>query len=292
VAKQYSVTYDGYNKWLMPLNLAIGFHLLIAFSIVFLPGMFKSKPRFEDIYTVNLVNIAEQLPEQVITPPAAESPPPVELTKPAPEAVSIAPEPVAPPQPQPVNPVSLKPLKKKIKKTVKPEVNRDLARERDAERLRRQQLAEALRAEQVAAEQARLAAEEAARQQKLLEQQLTQIRQQAQSSPAAPARSGSSGALTILEKQYYTAIINRISQFWALPEFKRWDPSTQAIVVVTIAQNGTITRQFFEKRSDDPVFDQFVSKALQDANPLPPIPPALRKTSFEIGLRFRPGSIN
>lgn len=277
----------------MPLNLAIGFHLLIAFSIIFLPGMMKSKPKFEDIYTVNLINIADHLPEQSSVEPVVEplsQPPPVEPAQPEPAAVNLAPEPVVPPQP--VNPVSLKPLKTKVKKTVKPEENRDQARE--AERLRRQQLAEVLRAEQRAAEQARIAAEEAARQQRLLEQQLAQIQRQAPPGPSQPRRAGAAtgSALTSLEKQYYAAIINRISQFWALPEFRNWDPSIQAIVVISISQNGTITNQFFEKRSNDPTFDQFVRKALQDANPLPAIPPALRKSSFEIGLRFSPGSIN
>lgn len=282
------MTYAGQNQWLLPLNLAIGFHLLIAFSIIFLPGMFKSKPRFEDIYTVDLISLAEQPPQQL---PAAAEPPPAEPVEPEPEAVSIAPEKVAPP-PKPAEPVSLKPLKRKIKKTVVPEDNQEQSRQREAERLRRQRLAEALRAEQQAAEQARIAAEEAARAQRLLEQQLTDIRRQAQRTASPTARSGGASTLTILERQYYSAIVNRITQFWALPEFKRWDPSTQAVVVITIAQNGTITNHFFEKRSNDPVFDQFVSKAVQDANPLPAIPPALRKNSFEIGLRFSPGSIN
>lgn len=291
VARQYSLTYNSYNQWLVPLNLAVGFHLLLAFSIVFLPGMFKSKPRFEDIYTVDLISIADQ-PTQQEQPAAVAEPPPLEQAKPEPEAVSIAPEQVEPP-PKPVEPVSLKPRKKKIKKTVVPEENRDQARQREAERLRRQQLAEALRAEQLAAQQARLAAEEAARAQKLLQQQLAQIRRQAQQNTASSTgRGGSASTLTILERQYYTAIVNRITQFWALPEFKRWDPSTQAVVVITIARDGTITNHFFEKRSNDPVFDQFVSKAVQDANPLPAIPPALKKNRFEIGLRFSPGSIN
>ena len=299
MAKQYSVTYDGYDQWLIPLNLAVGFHLLIAFSIIFLPGMFKSKPKFEDIYTVNLINLADQLPEQSAPAPAPPpSPPPAETVveqPPETAAVNIDPQPAPPPQPV-ANPVSLKPLKQKVKKVVQPEPDRTLARQREAERLRRQQLAEALQAEQRAAEQARLAAEEAARQQRLLEQQLAQIQRQAQTTPSpSAARSGSSSsasALSVLERQYYTAIVNRISQFWSLPEFRQFDPSTQAVVVITISQNGTITRQLFERQSNDPTFDQFVRKALQDANPLPPIPPALRKSSFEIGLRFSPSSIN
>ncbi len=80
-------------------------------------------------------------------------------------------------------------------------------------------------------------------------------------------------------------------EFWSLPQYKNWDPSTEAVVVIRIARNGTITKQVFEKRSNDPTFDQFVRKTLQDAAPFPPIPPALKKKSLEVGLRFTPEGI-
>jgi colicin import membrane protein len=171
---------------------------------------------------------------------------------------------------------------------VVPEDNK--LRQKELEKTKRQTIAEALKAEQEAAELARRAAEEAALQQKLLEKQLAQIK--TQSSPAAKpsSRSGSS-SLTGLEMQYYSTIAGRIAQFWALPEYKKWDPATEAVVVITISQNGSILKQFFEKRSNDPTFDQFVRKTLQDASPLPPIPPALQRTSWEVGLRFRPEGI-
>lgn len=292
MAKQYSVTYDGYNRWLMPLNLAIGLHLLIAFSVIFLPGMFKGKPKFEDIYTVNLVTLNEP-PAQQASPTAsvkpAEPPPVAKLEKVEPKTVNLDPEPV--PAPEPAAPVSLKPLKRKIKKEITPTEKEP--RTQDAERLRRQRLAEALRAEQEAAEQAQLAEEEAARQQRLLDQQLASVkRQDGRRASTSQTSGGSASTLSFLEKQYLAAIVNRISQFWALPEFRRWDPETKAVVVISVSQNGTIIKQFFEKRSTDPTFDQFVRKALQDADPLPAIPPALRKNNFEIGLVFSPGSIN
>jgi len=65
-----------------------------------------------------------------------------------------------------------------------------------------------------------------------------------------------------------------------------------ATIVIRVAQNGTITDQFFENKSGDRLFDQFVLKALQDASPLPPIPPVLQEDgTMEIGLHFKPGSI-
>ncbi len=47
------------NEWKLPLNLAIGIHVMIVLAALYLPGFFKAKPKFADIYTVSLVNIAE-----------------------------------------------------------------------------------------------------------------------------------------------------------------------------------------------------------------------------------------
>ena len=117
----------------------------------------------------------------------------------------------------------------------------------------------------------------------------SQLGRGAGSSESTNARSGdnTSGA----EKLYQAAIYKLLQQFWALPEFKKWDPSLTAVVVITISQNGFITNQYFETRSGDKVFDQFVEKTLHDAVPLPQIPAALRKQQYEIGLRFIPTGI-
>lgn len=290
MSDQYRITYGEYNNWVLPLNLAVGFHLLLALSILVLPDLLKPKPKFEDIYTVSLVNISEPMVEQTAPAPEPQPVAPVE-TEVSPEAVSI-PDSVQPPAPQlkEVKPVSLKPSKRKIKKKVK---DPRQEKQKELEQIKRQRLADAMRAEQLAAEQARLAAEEAERQQKLMEQQLNQVRNQVRTAPAQRRSGGQTGAstLTALEKQYFIAIRGRIMQYWALPEFKQFDDSTQAIYVIKIARNGTIDKQFFEKYSNDPTFDQFVKKAIRDASPLPSIPPAIKKDSFEIGLRFSPGNI-
>lgn len=291
MAEQYRVTYGDYDNWVVPLNLAVGFHLIIAFGVLFLPGIFNSKPKFEDIYTVDLVNLAEPVIEQSAPPPPLPEPV-VQPTPPPPEnAVAIV-DPVKAPAPEPVaaEPISLKPSKRKIKKKVSdPQPDRS----RELERIKRQRLAEAVRAEQLAAEEARLAAEEAERQRRLMEAQLSQIRSQVRTTPV-PRRSGGqtrSNALSSLEKQYFISVTGRIMQYWTLPEFKQFDDAIQAIYVIRISRDGSIIEEFFEQRSDDPTFDQFVKKAVKDASPLPPIPPAIKGSSIEFGLRFRPGNI-
>jgi len=291
VSAQYHLTYGDYNNWALPLNLAVGFHLVIVFSVLFLPGIFKPKPKFEDIYTVNLINIAEPVIEQ--SPPPAPAPEPE--IQPEPEvskkAVTIA-DPVQqpPPQPKVVKPVSLKPSKRKIKKKVK---NPQKDRQKELERIKRQKLAEAVKAEQLAVEQARIAAEEAERQRRLMDQQLSRIKSQVRTTPT-PNRSGGqtgSSSLSSLEKQYFLSVRGRIMQYWSLPEFKQFDESIQAIYVIKISRDGTVIKQFFEKYSNDSTFDQFVKKAIKDSSPLPPIPPAIKGNSLEFGLRFRPGDI-
>lgn len=295
MAKQYILTYDSYNNWTIPLNLAIGFHILLAFSILFLPGLMKPRPNFEDIYTVNLIDFSEPAAQQVSAPvqpqvPAPEpKPEPVKAEKQAPVLEPVK----AAPPPEPVKAVSIKPLKRKIKKKIVKKPDRTIEKQKQLEKLKRQSIAEALQAEKLAVEQALLAAEEAERQQKLLEQQLDTVRNQVRNSPKSGTSrtTASSGAKSALSTQYHGAIMNHVTQYWSLPEFKNWDPGLSAIVVITIAKNGRIVKQFFEKRSGDSAFDQYVRKTLQDADPLPPIPAALRKDQIEIGLRFRPGSI-
>jgi colicin import membrane protein len=292
VPDQFRITYGEYNNWVLPLNLAVGFHLLLALSILILPDLLKPRPKFEDIYTVDLVSMAEpavqqSVPEPVVEPAPQPEPEP-EIT---PKAVSI-PDSIQqpPPVPQEVKPVSLKPAQRKVKKKVE---DPRLDRQKELDKVKRERLAEAVRAEQLAAEQARIAAEEAERQRRLMEQRLSQIKSQVRTTPSQPRSGGQTGSSTLsaLEKQYLIAIRGRIMQFWALPEYKQFDASTQAICVIKIARDGTIVDQFFERYSNDPTFDQFVKKAIRDASPLPPIPSAIRNSTFEIGLRFSPGNI-
>ncbi|HSO08439.1 MAG TPA: hypothetical protein VLR45_00460, partial [Desulfoprunum sp.] len=82
--QEYRVTFmSSNNEWKLPLNLAIGFHILVALSTILFPMVFKSKPEFVDIYSVNLVNMEE---------PAAPAAP-----APAPAKTQSQPPPAAPP---------------------------------------------------------------------------------------------------------------------------------------------------------------------------------------------------
>jgi colicin import membrane protein len=313
VYREYQVTYmNSNNAWKLPLNLAIGFHIMVALSAIYLPHLFENKPKFTDIYTVNLVNLTEPAespaPAAPAPPqPAVKTPPKVIEKAAAPVKVPVkAAAPIAEEQPAEVAPpappkaISLKPIKRKIKNKIVPPddtAQRELEkREKELERQKRQQLAENLKAEQATAEEARIAAEEAEAARKEMaetQRRLAEIRSQTRTgtgsgtSTAAP----SGGTTNALSAQYAASVAARIQPFFQLPEIKTFDPSLVTVVVITINSNGEIADTQIETGSGDALYDQFVLKSLEAANPLPAIPPALRKQRIEIGLKFTPSGI-
>ena len=308
------------NEWKLPLNLAVGIHLMVLLGALFLPGLFKAKPKFAEIYTVSLINIAEpvaappaaqpqaQAPspakERASAPPPPPAPAPPKAKKFAP--IEDAPEPVEPapaPTPAPVKAISLKPLKQKVVKEIKEvkEVKEKevVPKKNDQDLKKVQKLAEALREEAVLTERARLAQEALEQERKVLAQsnkgRVTQT-PTAESSSAGPpsptnAAAVGSSSSNLIESQYQAAIASRLQQFWSIPEYLQKDPNLTAIVAITITVDGNIANMVVESASGNRVFDQYVKKTIEDANPMPPIPPALKKQRYEIGFRFKPGSI-
>ncbi|MCX5871186.1 MAG: cell envelope integrity protein TolA [Deltaproteobacteria bacterium] len=140
------------GEWKLPLNLAIGLHLLVLLSAIFLPKFLQQRPILPEITTIDLMSTAEpagkkepaahpaaikaakqpvkkevkeEVKEEVVPPKPAEIiksevakkiPPPVEKPIPVPEP-TVAPEPVA--KPAPAEAISIKPSKQKQKKEIK-----------------------------------------------------------------------------------------------------------------------------------------------------------------------------
>ncbi len=295
------------NGWKLPFNIALGIHILVLLGAVYLPAIFKAKPKFADVYSVSLVNIAEPEPAP---PVKAQTPGPPKVAKqppPPPPKKEVAP--VEPPKvvekaepvkevpevetPAPPKAVSLKPIKqKKVNKVVKEETP---PKKPEVDRREIQKLAQALKEEEILAEKARLAREELEQERRLLASSLKASEARQSSSPATERPSGSSAsatassASTLIESQYNAAILNRLLQFWSVPEYMQKDLT--AVVFIIIKQDGDVTTWEFESRSGDRMYDQFVSKAIEAAKPFPPIPPAMKKQTHEIGLRFKPGDI-
>jgi len=253
-------------------------------------------------------------PAEIIKPEVVKQIPPI-VEKPVPIAEPvIKTEPVAPPVP--TEAISLKPLKQKVKKEIKEipdkKVEETKVRKEELKNIT-QQLQEEAKKETAAQEtikqqrqlaaareqarradlEARLAKAEAERAaadaRSALSDQLRAT--SSRNAAAAGANTGSTQTMGVLEQQYYATIMGHIKQYWQPPDVKSWDPNLLAIVSITVGANGQIVSQSFEKESGDKLFDQFVLKTLEAANPLPVPPPALQKQRLEIGLRFKPSGI-
>lgn len=296
------MTFTANNEWKLPFNCALGLHLIIILGAVFMPQVFDKEPLYKDIYTVDLISVGALRPETPV--PKASSPkeqkpaPKQEIKQPEPveEAVSIADTPPKVQQQAELEPVSLAPLKrKKVREDVSPspaeqkEKREELQQERI--RLAREAERRAELAERRAEEAANLAAIEAVDQLKEMLRETSTVTNEPSQTSSAARKSSTGTSKNVVENQYYASIYNTLQPHWKLPEYKTWDADLSATIVITIAQNGQITDRFFERRSGDKVFDQFILKALDDGAPLKPIPKALGKSSLEMGLRFTVGSI-
>lgn len=290
---EHTITYMPGSEWKLPFNIAAGFHLLLILGVVYLPGLFDKKPKFADIYTVSLVNIAEPV-EPVAQPEPAQEKTPVQSIKTSSvKTKKVAPiaEPVKIAEPAPQKAISIKPLKrKKVKKIVKKPKDTS---SKKFDRRKIQKLAKALQNEEIAEEKAQLAQEELARERSLMKTVAKPITRPENSGqkPKAPGKTQIGGSSNLIQAQYHAAIFGKLQQFWSLPEYMQENLDLVAVVVITIKKNGQIANVFFEERSGDRVFDQFVAKTIEAASPLPAIPAAMKKQRYEIGLRFRPESI-
>ncbi len=286
------------TEWKTPLNLAIAFHVLVVIGGYYLPHLLNFKPKHPEIYTVDLVNFVEPSPSPAINQQIQKpvvTPKKIAPKKARKEAPIAQIEPI-PEKATPVKAISLKPRKKKIKKKVPVKKAVDTKRQN---RIKKQKIAEAIQAHKFAEEEALIAQQEAELERKLMEANLADAKNVAQQNNSRKTnnrnssnKSGSSSAnMSGVEKQFFNSIVGHIHGYWQLPEYKSWNKDLSTTIAVTISANGKIKNMFIENSSGDKIFDQFVLKALRSADPLPNIPPALKKQYFDIGLVFKPGGI-
>jgi TonB family protein len=86
--------------------------------------------------------------------------------------------------------------------------------------------------------------------------------------------------------RYYMAVFNKIQSAWILPHYHE-HRNLLAIVEITIRSDGRIVNIQFEKRSGNAEFDRSVMRAVQKANPLPPLPPGIKEPLLTLGIRFQ-----
>lgn len=284
-----------------PFMLALGIHLLVLVFMVLPADFFKADRNLEEIYTVDLFETPDAAPLKQLAPPA----PPVQKNVPTPPP----PKPVTPEKistAAPVEPsvipsgeiISLQPrmIKKELKekqltRNEQQKVDSNLARLKN--QLNRNEAERNAREAQVAAAAA-------------VDKALTTLRDsihfqnvasstEATSKPSAVSPSstgsGSSSVMDAASKLYFVAVQQQIQSHWILPELQDWKQDLKAVVVVYVRRDGIVTKHFFEQKSDNLFFNQFVEKTLNESLPLPPFPRDLKEDNLEIGLVFHPSGL-
>ena len=297
------------SEWRKPFNVSIGLHIIVVILAMLAPTLFDRQPRLPEIYTVNLftaTEVAETSPPAAKTPAAKPAAKPVvreiepEVKKPAVSIQPSKPE-VAPEVKTTITkPISLRPVKLKVK----------VGKTKDEEALDKAKLTQMVQriktkaAEKEAKAEAELAAKDAVS--KLADAMKTTppgpisgpiekvTTGQTSSTTKTTGLSGPKGTGIKLEfymTQYLAAAHAKIQEHWVLPDLQNWDNALEAVLVITIRKDGVVTDSFFEKKSDNIYFNQFVLKAVKESSPLPPFPDRLDKNTLEIGLRFKPGEL-
>lgn len=268
------------DYWKVSLTLALFLHIMTFAATLIPPSIFSRDIPFTEYSTVDLFNVVEEAPAPIV---------PVQIT---PEKIKTKISTPINTPPLVKDQVSLNPLRSKLKKE-----------QAEKEKLQHKQLVddalrkklEALKfniAEQRANDQARDAAKNAVDKLKDLYGQIN-----ASSKPTNPdirpadRPPQASGELSQLQKIYWANVAQHIQSFWSLPDLQNWDEQLTAVMVIIVRRNGTLIKKYFEKKSNNFYFNQFVEKTLLESLPLPAFPPDLKENEIEIGLVFHPAGL-
>ncbi|MCW5198950.1 TonB C-terminal domain-containing protein, partial [Desulfobulbus sp. F3] len=93
---------------------------------------------------------------------------------------------------------------------------------------------------------------------------------------------------TMALKQYASALNEKISGSWKVPEMVNANRNLKTVVALIVSKTGTIENMKIEQKSGDTLFDQSVLKALRSAEPLPNFPALIREPKLEFALNFTP----
>jgi len=284
--------------WKSSFLAAITLHAAVLLTILLAPFFSSNEFTLPKAYTVNLVAMPTAAPPApaLTTPPAKPQPvTPAEPKPLPPDTPKPTAETITPPAPSvaPVpRAVSLTPMKTKKWLTPKKQA-RELVRQ---EELHTKRLLTAQKNEEIANE----AEQKAARTAVADLRALIRTREMLQNSPApAPAaaandtgNAATDGVLaSTLFEQYQADVYRKIQQHWILPPLQDWEDSLIAVVVMRVREDGSLADLFFEKKSPNTFFNQFVMNTVRQAAPMPPFPEKMSLSSMEFGLRFSPGGL-
>lgn len=103
-----------------------------------------------------------------------------------------------------------------------------------------------------------------------------------------PVAGGSEQAGASILNIYLGLVWDKISSNWVVPPNLLRHKDMETIVVVRIHKNGGIGSAWLEKRSGNIYLDSSAMRAVRLSSPFSPLPPEIRESVLEIGIRFRP----
>lgn len=130
------------------------------------------------------------------------------------------------------------------------------------------------------------------REEALIQERLAQLKaRQDAKSQGGGSSSGGEAIDKILRDYLKNHVYPSVRRNWALPEQLLRQSGLVCVVVIRIAADGTVVKNWLEQGSGVTLFDQSVLRAIQKATPLAELPRELRPGPLEVGIRFRPGSV-
>ncbi len=107
--------------------------------------------------------------------------------------------------------------------------------------------------------------------------------------PGGSGAAGLSGTRSTLQevrlRAYYNRLWEHVNSHWGIPPGLK-GRGLSVILSVVIDRNGRILRRVVEESSGSPPFDESALRALERAQPLPPIPDEVPDDTLEVGFRF------
>jgi TonB family protein len=103
-----------------------------------------------------------------------------------------------------------------------------------------------------------------------------------------PVAGGSEQAGASILNIYLGLVWDKISSNWVVPPNLLRHKDMETIVVVRIHKNGGIGSAWLEKRSGNIYLDSSAMRAVRLSSPFSPLPPEIKESVLEIGIRFRP----
>ncbi|MFO8240213.1 MAG: TonB family protein [Dissulfuribacterales bacterium] len=265
------------ENWKSAFTWAIGIHLALALLAVVAPNLWERSRPMPPVYTVKLFEKVNQpLPKKA----EPKRPAPSVQTKPKIKKVEKKEVKVSPPpqksKPKPKKTVSLRPKEPKITKRPEPEP----VDTKEAEKLLNKRLKNIKEQVKEKELEARLSALKSSVEDRKKESDL-----------AAAGKAAESGEQNEVLRLYCIDVWAKVRNQWILPEQLLDKTGLTSIVIVRIAQDGTVLEAEYEHKSGHALFDRSAMGAVQRAAPFPPLPRALRPGPLEIGIRFKPGEV-